>query len=257
MADWAKIKFYWKTMLGSAGSSLEASSTFEGTSVEYIYNMLETNRWQAADGQGPHYITFDAGADNACPADYLAVSGHNLSTASALVTLQYSADGQTYQDAFAPFTPSSDNAFVKEFSSPGSFRYWRLRLEDTSITPFMYISIWGEKTELDYASSSFDPHSQMAKDAVNLSYGGYLTGIHSQYIERSMSIRFEDADEALYTKVKEWWEENGARNFFIAWEASNHPEDVFLMRPEAGFSNPLKSGGSARDITISLTGRRE
>lgn len=257
MADWAKIKFYWKTMLGSEGSALSASSTFEGTSVENIHNMLETNRWQAAEGQGPHYITFDAGADMAFPADYLAVSGHNLSTASALVTLQYSADEQNYQDAFAPFIPPSDNAFVKEFTNPGSFRYWRVSIDGSAIAPFMYISIWGEKTELDYASASFDPHGQTAKDAVNLSYGGYLTGIHSKYIERSMSIRFEDAEEALYEKVKEWREENGARNFFVAWESFSHPEDVFLMRPEAGFTNPLKPGGAARDITISLTGRRE
>ena len=43
MADWAKIKFYWKSILGSPGSVLEASSTFERTSVSNVCNMLETN----------------------------------------------------------------------------------------------------------------------------------------------------------------------------------------------------------------------
>lgn len=257
MADWAKIKFYWKTMLGSEGSLLDASSSFEGTSVANIHNMLETNLWQPAQSQGPHYITFDSGGGNAHPADYLAVSGHNLSTAGALVTLQYSSDGASYLDAFTPFTPASDMTFVKEFANPGDFRFWRLKLEGTSIAPYIYISAWGEKTVLDYASSSFDPNEQEARASVNLSYGGYLAGVHSKFIERSMTLRFDDADAALYEKVSEWWEGNGARNFFVAWEASNHPEDVFLMRPEARFSNPFKAGGAARDILISLTGRKE
>lgn len=257
MADWAKIKFYWKTMLGSTGSFLEASSTFDGTSVENIHNMLETNRWQAAQVQGPHYIIFDSGEGRSHPADYIAISGHNLSTAAALMTLQYSNDGTAYQDAFAPFTPASDRALVREFTSPGAFRYWRIRLEDTAIAPFIYIAIWGEKTELDYASSSFDPHEQEARDTVNLSYGGYLAGVHSRFIERSMSIRFEDADAALYEKVMEWREGSGAKNFFIAWESSSHPDDVFLMRPEPRSSNLLKAGGAARDIVVALTGRKE
>jgi hypothetical protein len=257
MADWAKIKFYWKSILGSQGSSLEASSTFERTSVSNISNMLETNLWQAAGSQGPHYITLDSGVGNTQEADYLAVSGHNLASANAQVSLQYSTDGESYTNAFTPFTPASDMAFVKEFASPGAFRYWRLALEGTDIAPFIYIGAWGLRTELDYASASFDPNEQEVKAAVNLSNGGYLAGAHAKYIERSMTIRFDDADAALYGKVREWWEGSGSRNFFVAWEHSGHPEDVFLMRPEPRFSNPLKAGGAARDITIALTGRKE
>ncbi|MBI2401110.1 MAG: hypothetical protein HYV23_08680 [Deltaproteobacteria bacterium] len=257
MADWAKIKFYWKSFSGSQGSALEASSTFERTSVSNICNMLETNLWQAAVGMGPHYIMHDSGEGNSHEADYLAVSGHNFASINALVKLQYSNDGESYLDAFTPFIPASDRAFVKEFTSPGAFRYWRLALEGTVIAPFIYIAAWGLRTELDYASASFDPNEQEVKAAVNLSNGGYLAGAHAKYIERSMTIRFDDADAALYGKVKEWWEGSGTRNFFVAWENSGHPEDVFLMRPEPRFSNPLKSGGAARDIVIALTGRKE
>lgn len=257
MADWAKIRFYWKSMLAAEGSLLAASSSFDGTSAESIRSMLETSRWQAAGAAGPHYITFDAGAGVASAADYLAAAGHNLWTAGAAVTLQYSSDGISYLDAFEPFVPSSDRAFAREFPSPGAFRFWRLRLDGTSVAPFIYIAAWGEKTELDYASSSFDPHAQEAVSIVNQSQGGYIAGVHSRFVERSMTIRFEDASDALYRKVSEWWEGSSGRNFFVAWEPSNHPEDVFLMRPDARFSNPLKAGGAARDMEISLTGRKE
>jgi len=257
MADWAKIKFYWKSILGSEGSTIEASSTFVTTSAANITSMLETSLWQASQSQGPHIITFDSGAGFAHGADYLAVAGHNFSSSGALVKLQYSQDGTVYQDAFAPFTPSSDRAFVKEFANPGAFRFWRVVLEGTMSAPFIYVCSLGEMTVLDYASASFDPNEQEVKASVNLSHGGYLAGSHAKHTERSMSIRFDDADSSLYAKVAEWWEGNRGSNFFVAWEISNHPEEVFLMRPEARFSNPLKSGGAARDIVLSLTGRKE
>lgn len=257
MADWAKIKFYWRSVLGLDGSSLEASSTFDGTSVANISNMLETNLWQAAEAQGTHHITFDSGESMAHEADYIGVSGHNFASSGVLFTLQYSTDGITYSDAFTPFTPLSDKAFIKEFESPGFFRYWRLALSGSTVPPFIYIGALGKRTELDYASASFDPNEQEVKSTVNLSNGGYLAGAHARYVERTVTIRFDDADEALYAKVRDWWEEGGARNFFVAWESSSHPDDVFLMRPGQRFSNPLKAGGGARDIVISLTGRKE
>ncbi|MCC6502317.1 MAG: hypothetical protein IT362_04165 [Deltaproteobacteria bacterium] len=257
MADWAKIKFYWKSILGAQGCALTASSTFERTSIANIHSMLETNLWQADTSQGPHHITFDSGAGSARGADYLAVAGHNFNSSGASVKLQYSTDAVFYEDAFTAFTPASDRAFVKEFTCPGEFRYWRVILENTAAEPFIYICGLGTRTELDYASASFDPNEQEVKGAVNLSHGGYLAGAHSRHIERSMTIRFDDADEALYAKVAEWWEGNRGANFFVAWESANHPEEVFLMRPEARFSNPLKAGGGARDIVLSLAGRKE
>lgn len=256
MAGWAKIKFFWKTMLGSAGSTLGASSTLAGFDVAHIHNMLETNMWAAAETAGPHYITFDAGESAAAEADYIAVSGHNLS-AGAAVTLQYSSGGQAYADAFTPFTPASSRSFVKEFANPGAYRFWRLRLDNTTAAPFLSVCIWGTGTELDYATAAFDPYGQEVKGSVNLSQGGYMTGTHTHYTERSIPLRFEDADPALYGKISDWWECSGLKNFFILWEPSGHPEEVFLMRPEPRFSNPFKAGGSRRDISINLTGRKE
>jgi hypothetical protein len=257
MAGWAKIKFFWKSMLEREGSVLIASSTFPGFDVACISNMMETNLWVAADAAGPHYISYDAGEGNSDGADYLAVSGHNLSTTGASVSLQFSSDGEDYADALVPFTPSSDRSFVKEFTNPGDFRFWRLVIEGATAAPRIAISAWGTGTELDYATSSFDPHEEETRASVNLSQGGYLAGAHSHYIERAMSLRFDDADPALYEKIAEWRDSSGLRNFFVMWEPSGHPEEVFLMRPEPRFSNPLKHGGSRRDVTLNLIGRKE
>ncbi len=258
MSQWAKIKFYYETMLGSTGSALTATSTASGDySAAYLYNMLEINRWMSADTASPHYISYDAGAGNAKSADYLAVLGHNLKSAGATAVLQYSSDGVNYNDAFTAFSPQSDAAVLKEFASPGAYRYWRLKMTGMTAPVYMAVCIWGNATELDYATASFDPHEQDVKANVNLSYGGYVSGIHTQYTERTMSINFDDSDAALYSAVRQWWESSGLKNFFVAWESANSPEDVFLMRPDTKFSNPLKAGGAYRNITINLKGRKE
>lgn len=259
MAQWNKVKFFYGTMLGGQGSTLAATTTAAGHDVANIHNMIETNMWKAADATDPHYITFDAGSGAAAGADYLAILGHNLASAGATVALQYSTDGfvSDISDAFAPESPATDRAWLKEFAETNNYSHWRLKITGHNQPPYMAICVWGKRTELDYATASFDPHAQDARASESLSYGGYVTGIHTRYVERSMTLRFEDADDALYSKIKAWWETSGAGNFFVAWENANNPGDVFLMRPDARFDNPLKNGGLYRDITVKLKGRKE
>lgn len=255
---WNRVKFFYDSIPGVSGAVLGATTQRYDAPVENIFNMMEVNMWGASVAIDPTYITVDLGGMNTQKAaDYLAVYGHNLGSVGAAVVLQYSPDGLVFNDAFATFTPSSDDVVLMEFTQTPAARYWRLKLTGHGATPYISICIWGLKTELDYASTSFDPHAQEARSSVNLSYGGYLTGVHTQYIERTLSLRFEDADDALYGKVRTWWETSGTRNFFVVWENANNPADVFLMRPEPRFYNPLKQGGFRRDITINLAGRKQ
>ena len=258
MAIWNKVRFFYDTMLGAAGSTLTATSAAPGCEAGNIRNMLETNMWKASGPADPQYITFDAGAGEGASADYLAVYGHNLATCGATVALQYSTDNfaADINDAFVPEALPMDRIYLKEFLQTAQYRYWRLKITGHTQAPYMTICIWGNSTELDYASTSFDPHSQDAMANVNLSYGGYVTGIHTQYVERRMALRFEDADGALYARVKAWWETSGLKHLFVAWENANSQDDVFLMRPDTRFDNPLKNGGAYRDITINLKGRK-
>lgn len=192
-------------------------------------------------------------------ADYLAILGHNLNTVGATITLQHSYDNfdTDVNDIFSEAV-SADTAYLKEFTSPGAKRFWRLKIAGHgSVAPYMCLCVWGEKTELDYATSSYDPYSQNVKANINLSYGGVVTGIHKKYTERKMDLKFSDADSDLYDKVEAWWETHGLKNFFVAWETANNSTDVFLMRPSPRFHNPLTNGGLYRDITINLTGRKE
>ncbi|MFQ5442703.1 MAG: carbohydrate binding domain-containing protein [Thermodesulfobacteriota bacterium] len=407
MANWEKIKFFYKTMLGGAGSSFSASSTLSGTDVNNIYNMLEVNRWEAT-GTATQIISYDAGhgqltngdfeagdttgwglatgggaaatfaaqttytyeggyagrvtitapgsqglhvniyqtgksivkgrkyavifaaqtpssnktividmvktsnpyidytdegpqsiavtstmtvfkyiftanttADDVAvrwllggntvdfiidyatfgeeqnyAADYLAIAGHNLGTGTAQVQLQYSDDGASWVGALDTYPPNN-KIFLEEFTSPGLYRHWRVNILNAAVNPYMYVCIWGLKTELDYATASYDPHGQEVRADMNLSHGGYLTGIHTRYMERQMTLTFHGAGPSLYASVDAWWETSGLKNFFVGWERANNPDDVFLMRPGAKSYNPFNAGGLYRDVTIKLSGRKE
>lgn len=425
MAVWAKFKLFYDTMLGSSGSTLTASSTESSNDhdVDYIYNMLETNSWKAANANDPSTITYDAGAGNTKTVDYLAIAGHNLNTAGAYVVLQNSSDNfvADTNDVIA-LAPTDDNALIQEaritcnggFESwtdggsaapdgwgthyggeaisaqtgkVGTFavriqnaastaggikqeiekmtdltfykgktvtlgcwvkcstasrakirigdgvsntassyhtgggdwefltvtktmdnaatvfyiwaqidtgsqitadfddmilkvassvastdvsdfvqveanaqRYWRLLIGKNGgldATPEIKNAIWGDKTELDYVSTSFDPYEQNQKANVNLSYGGYVTGIHEQYKERKVNIQINDADSTLYTKIKNLWDDHGLKNLFVLWESANNPTDAWLMRLAKNHRNPLNDTGVYRNINLELTGRRE
>jgi len=148
---------------------------------------------------------------------------------------------------------------LSDYAAPGavSKRHWRLKMTGHSNAPYMNICIWGSKTILDYATTSFDPYGESVQANINISNSGRVMGVHTKYTERSMSLAFRGADTILYEKVRGWWEGSGLKNFFVAWERGNNPDDIFLMFPDKRFANPIKNGGFFRDINIKLKGRKE
>ena len=255
MAVWAKPKIFYSTVGWQT-----ASSTATGDySVAYLFNWLETNMWKAANTTTPMYITYDAGVGNTASPDYLAILGHNLKTIDATIVLQYSTDNfaADINDAFTAFAPAADTVILKEFTAVAK-RYWRLKITGTlSAAPYMTLCVSGSKIELDYATASFDPYHQEVKATTNVTQGGYVAGIHTQYTERKLDLKFNDADSTLYGKIKAWWDAHGLKNLFIAWEITNNPNDVYLMRPDEKFSNPFTANSAFRDISLSFTGRKE
>ena len=248
---WGKIKFYYQNAL----SGLTATSEAAGFLVGNILDMLEGTLWKATSSSD-QYIAFDAGAGNTYTATYIGIASHNLNTVTATLTLQYSTNGSSWSDAFTGVAIPNNKAWAKEFTTQ-TVRYWRVRLQGMTGIPYIGICIWGSTVELDYCSASLDPYAEDNKANLNVSETGYVLGIHNRYAERQMDIIFNGADDTLYTKCKTWWDTSGVKNFFVAWEPTSHASDVFLMRPDSSFKNPLTNGGMYRNITINLKGRKE
>lgn len=263
MAAWAKVKLFWQTMLGSTGSTLTAGTTATGFSVASIYSMLEVNSWLAANTTSPVNIDLDLGSGNTATADYLAVYGHNIFAITGKVSLWCSNDNfaTDIRQAGGYVTPTHDGAFVSEFTAPTASRYWRFVIEKVgggsfSTAPYMTICIWGNKTELAVPTSSFDPHRFEDIAEVSITQGGIVAGIHIRHTERNIDFSIAPATLAVYAKVKSWRETHSMNQLFLAWENANNPDDIWLVRPETTFNNPLRMGALYRDITLSFKGRK-
>jgi hypothetical protein len=248
---WSKIHFYYAHQL----SGLTATTADANYPISNILDRLDGTMYKGTS-TATHYITYDAGSGNTYTADYFTIGGDNL--AGATVVLQYSTDNFSadINDAFTAFTRTGSDPVVKEFTSQAK-RYWRIKLTGLTVNPQIALAHWGLRTELDYADVSYDPDAEEFKGNINVSEIGYLSGVHTKYYEKQIDIGFDDADDALYQKIKTWWRAVGMGCFFMAWEKTDHASDIWIVRPSPKrFKNPLTQGGGYRDINLALLGRR-
>ena len=146
-------------------------------------------------------------------------------------------------------------AILQEFTQLQS-RYQKLTLSNCLVAPQCSIGYWGEGKELDYVDRSFDPKGIERKANINMSETRYMSGVHEKYTERSMTLAWEDAEDALYQILADWAETIGLLNFIIGWELESHPDEIYLMHADPKFINPFTRGGAYRDIVIKLLGRK-
>lgn len=247
-------------MLGSTGSTIVAPTTNStgDYSIDYVHNFLEVNMWKERSTaiSTARTITFDAGVGNAYPADYFAIYGHNLNTSTLSLDASTDNFAASTISVVAAFTVGTTGAILNEFTSPGSYRYWRFTFSRSTVTEsFISILSLGTKTELDYIQPPFDPYAQEIMANVNLSQGGYVTGIHKKYTERKLAINLFNQSTTVYSSVKTWFETHEAKNFIAAWDSTGSSADIYLVRPDLDFNNPINTE-HFRDITINLKGRK-
>lgn len=253
---WGKIKIYYKHTL----SGLVATNTATGNyDVSNLLDWREGTWWKALDTTDPMYITFDAGAGNTYIADYLGISGHNFNTIGATVSLEYSTDNFAGDiNEAVSVTPSNDLQFVETFTQQDK-RYWRIKIVNQSAAPKMGIGVWGPGVELYWATILLDPNGEKWVGERFVTQAGIISGNHESYTLREIDLLFEGAEDALYQKVKTWWETSGMGNFFVKWEPNEHPAETYLVAPASDYSfkNPLTHRGQFRTISLPLVGRKE
>jgi len=260
----SKLKFFWDNMLGSTGSVLTLVSGSVSTgdySVDYVHNWLEVNSFKQSTVTSQYLVfQYDSGAGNTKTADYFFMYGHNIASTS-LVYVEHSSSGAFAGEQTGVFYEflGTTGTILREFSS-ASNRYWRAGVYTSSAADaigsrLIKIMSLGTKTELDYIQPPFDPYGQETKANVNLSQGGYVTGIHEKYTERDIQINLLNQSTSVYNAIKTWRETHGVKNFAMAWDSTGSSADVWLVRPDMSFKNPINVN-HLRDITINLKGRK-
>ena len=242
------MKAYYKHEL----SGLVASAEADGYGVDNLLIFLEGSLWKGI-GTGDHTITFDAGSGNTITADFIGIANHNLS--GVTFKLQYSTDNFSgdINDAVS-FSPTDNFPFLKEFTSQDK-RYWRIQLTALTAIPFMGIAYWGDRVEWDFPSL-FDPNAEEDQATINESKTGYLLGINTKFIQRTIDVKFTGVldGSSLWLALRAWWDNHGMSLFFITWDIENHPDDVYFIRPDKKFRGPFISS-VYRDVSLKFIGR--
>ncbi len=118
--------FYYRA--ADEASSIAVTSEATGYPKENLQDRSEHTKWKSTDATDQN-LDVDWGSAIAC--DYVILGGHNLYTAGATVTVQYSDDASTYYTAGSG-VPGSNDPFLVSFTS-ASHRYWRVVLSTGSV----------------------------------------------------------------------------------------------------------------------------
>ena len=163
-----------------------------------------------------------------------------------------------WTDAFTAYAPASDLTLVKEFASQDK-RLWREEITGTlSAAPYAAMAYWGELTELRYLTVGFDPHAEEEEANLNESESGLLLGDHIKHTKKEIPVTISDVSDALYQKVKGWKDGAGLRNAIFAWNKTDYPSDIWVMRRKLGsFKAPFTKRGAYRNISFTLIGVKE
>ncbi len=234
-----------------------ATNTETGYDVANVTDLREYTWWQA-DASGTIYVTVNCGSPKA--ADSLAVIGHNLFTATATVSVEWSANGADWTECLAGFTPADDKAFFKTWVS-ASKQYWRLKIVTGAVAARIAVLLIGARLDFTrYPSGDFDPDGEEIVADSSISKAGYLLGSTIRFYQRAISAKFNNLtptwihDTFLPAYVAHL---SLLKPFFFVWDRTNHADEVFYGCLQAGNKLSVPYSPYRRSLALDMIGRRE
>lgn len=206
-----------------------ATNTATGYSVLNIRDYRSYTYWKAT-GFGTLYLTVNAGGAVAC--DTLGIMSHNLGTAAAAVSVEYSSDGAAWSEALAAFNPTDDYAILKTFTTQTK-QYWRLKIVTAAVTPQLAICMIGAR--MTFPNKPLAPLTKYSigmQTTSTQSKAGHIIGQQVRYNPLSMSFTFPPV-ESNYTwwstTFKTFYRNHQLKPFFFCLDYDSFPGDVFWV----------------------------
>jgi hypothetical protein len=240
-----------------------ATDTESGYNVLNLVDYRTYTQWKAASA-GTKYITVDCGS--AKSADCLAIVGHNLYTAGAVVSVENSEDNIHWAERLAGFTPASDKAFLKQMTQgvghapvvswdsevefdpevewetievPAAARYWRIKIVTAAIAPYMAVVMLGNGMSFERYAQAFDPFPEQISAKSERSKTGNLLGNSLKYITSNIEVQWIYlTDNWVKNTFQAAWDAHLSllKPFFWAWEPTNHASEVHYVKIPDSFS---------------------
>ena len=220
-----------------------------------LYDDDLNSMWKATS-TAEQSINIDAGA--AVPVDVFCLGPvHNLKTADAELSLQYSSTGAWAGEQTVVFTltPSADNVYDHRLFTQVSARYWRIVLASLAATPQIGEIAFGARYTLPkYFAEGFDDRNRVLTKTVNTSDGGQREKIvfHRRRTFPCTMTPITVGAQAE-TDFFTWRDavEDGTPFWFL-YDVGNDYETVFVSLIDTEFNAPISLGLSRQNITFKL-----
>ena len=239
------------------------TATDTDTDTDYSALHIKDRRtytcWKAASA-GTKYLTINAGS--AVTADALGIIGHNLATVAAAVSVECSSDNFSADttEALAAFTPATDKAILKIFTSKEK-QYWRITLAGCTAAPMVAVVFLGDRVTFPrYPSGNFDPFPEEIVSESNRGKTGHLLGSVIRYISAKISVSFRQILPAwIESDFRPLWDDYLSQLYpvFWAWEVTNHPSDVYFVKVPDNFRLMMPFDPYRRSISLIFDGVKE
>lgn len=233
-----------------------ATGTAAGFDVLHIRDLRPYTFWQAA-AAGTNYVTVDC--LSAKPANCLALTGHNLGTAGATVTLESSPDNITWTSRFT-FVPGDDRA--KLFTITQIYaRSWRLKIVTAAVAPRIAVLMVGVRLDFPFpADTPYVPCSETTEEETTVSKSGHALGTVVRYAGIEINPQFSHIPRAWLDDTWLPFHQSYARlrkYFFYAWDAERYPDQVYFVKSTGKFEAPLSTGRYVDRLKLQFKGVAE
>lgn len=245
-----------------AGGSIPTPAT--GYDSADIYDFKPHTFWKSNVLTSPQDFIMDLGGA-AQGADYIALINHNMADSP-------NYDVTVYADTFTPpttvrvaaYTPASNVIDLTLFTSPGSFRYWMVRLTNSAApwtsAPFIGELMLGLRTTFtEYLSPTVDPYFTDVEVIGSRSIGGNYLGATERGKRHRGVIEFGPAGIARseFTNTLNPFIETHAQRrrpfLFVVDSADTDFDTPFYVRVPDNASITRKAvGGSWGRMTLSI-----
>lgn len=228
-----------------------ASSTAAGYDVLNLRDWRPYTWWKPSSL--PATITVDCGSSKA--ADYFAVYGHDMASRGNTIELRKSTDNFAANDVLvASKTPTTDDPFVVEFTSTTS-RYWRLKVSNGS-APVLAIAPAGAALVMPRRlTNGFDPIRRTIKGQSNRSEDGHPLGkvIECESWEQELSFGQIEWTWLRSTWVPAWKAHLRGTPWLLAWDLTDHPDELYLVQSGETYDTPHVLGPYA-ELRVGVSG---
>ncbi|MBT9175484.1 MAG: hypothetical protein DDT22_01163 [candidate division WS2 bacterium] len=237
-----------------------ATSTAAGSSVLNIRDGRTYTFWQAATA-GTNFITVDCGIPRIT--DCLAVIGHNLRAAGAIISVESSVDNITWTTRIAGFTPPSNRAFLRTFFPPVTERHWRIRIVTAAVPPVLAVVYLGHRITFPFPPDApFIPCREFVEAETSIGKTGHILGSVIRYKPIQIFARFSNLTRTwIAENFMFFWNTHASnlRPFFWAWDITAFPDMVFYVtiNKETSFEMPMSVLSFIDSIELNMKGIME